>query len=658
MDPTNGNDAHRGWDSDFEKFRSVDRSRILSSLLKNYPNASDSEQASWKRNVPSLQNEVGEVVRIDTDAGAFTAILEYELPMESRRPDVVLLLNDDVVVVELKGKSYPSDADIDQTHAYARDLMCYHRDCHERTVHPVLVPTRMPRGGALSERDVRICGVEELDALVAKLSARRDMKPMSAGSFLSAEAYRPLPTLIDAARRLFFSKRPPQLWRSAANTDAAVETIQKVAAEARRTRTRRLVLLTGVPGAGKTLVGLRVAHSAVPGEPRSGEGGAPAVFLSGNGPLVEVLGHVLEGAGGGGKTFVRPIKEYVRRYGRNGRSVPPEHVIVFDEAQRAHDRARAADTHKIGMDEARSEPEYFIEFAERVAGWSVVVGLVGSGQEIHTGEEGGLGLWERAVAKSPRSGDWTVHGPEPVAGIFRKLDFRTETALSLDSTIRTHRASRHHEFVGMLVDKSPGPPEKLRALSGKLRGDGHDFRVTRDLERAKSYLRERYSENPGARFGIVASSRDRDLGRFGVANDFQSTRRVRFGPWYNDDETEEKGLSCRHLRDCVTEFGAQGLELDAVLLAWGTDFVLRDGTWSNEKARKYRKTGHSEIRDPWRLRANAYRVLLTRGRDAHVVFVPRLSELDETWEFLLDCGFRELRRPPAAARQTRRESPE
>ena len=647
--PTNESEAHRGWDSDFRKFESIDRSQILSSLMRNYPDASDSERASWKRNVPSLQNEVGEVVRIDTDAGAFTAILEYELPMESRRPDVVLLLNDVVVVVELKGKTWPSDADIDQTYAYARDLMCYHRDCHERTVHPVLVPTRMPRGGALSERDVRICGVDELDVLVAGLSARRTMEPISSGSFLSSEAYKPLPTLIEAARRLFFSRRPPQLWKSAADTDDAVGAIRKIATDARRTGTRRLVLLTGVPGAGKTLVGLRVAHSPVLENLRPGGGGAPAVFLSGNGPLVEVLSYVLRDAGGGGKTFVRPIKEYVRRYGRNARSVPPENVMVFDEAQRAHDRARAADIHRTGLGAARSEPEYFIEFAERVPGWSVVVGLVGSGQEIHVGEEGGLGLWKRAIERSPRGGDWTVHGPEALRGIFRGAGFEADDALNLDVTIRTHRASKHHEFVGRLVEKSPGPPGKLRPLAEELRGDGHDFRVTRDLELAKNYLRERYGENPRARFGIVASSRDRDLGRFGVANDFRSTRRVRFGPWYNDDEEKEGGLSCRNLRDCVTEFGAQGLELDAALLAWGTDFVLRDGEWSNEKARAYRRQGHSRVRDPWRLRANAYRVLLTRGRDAHVVFVPRLRELDETWDFLRACGFRELAASGAGA---------
>ncbi|MDE0624886.1 MAG: hypothetical protein OXH99_00670 [Bryobacterales bacterium] len=136
--------ARRGWDSTFPQFRAVRGSRILARLCSTYPDSSQEEVDSWRRNVPTLQREVGEVVRVRTDAGEFTAVMEYELPMESRRADVVLLLRDGVVVVELKGKFDPSDADVDQAHAYARDLACYHRDCHNRPVHPVLVPCADP----------------------------------------------------------------------------------------------------------------------------------------------------------------------------------------------------------------------------------------------------------------------------------------------------------------------------------------------------------------------------------------------------------------------------------------------------------------------------------------------------------------------------------
>ena len=641
-------EARRGWDSDFGQFETIHHSRILESIVRSYPGSSSEEKASWKRNVPTLQREVGEVVRVSTDAGMFTAILEYELPMESRRADVVLLLHDGVVVVELKGKSVPSDADIDQAHAYARDLSCYHRDCHDRQVKAILVPTRM-QGKRRTERGVKVCSPDELDSLIAQFGSRDRPEPITAERFLSADAYRPLPSLVRAARELFLEKRPPQLWRSVANTDDAVRAARDIASDACATQTRRLVLLTGVPGAGKTLVGLRLAHMPGLDDLALGDRGVPAVFLSGNGPLVDVLQYVLRSAGGNGRTFVRPIREYVRRYAHRENLVPSEHVMIFDEAQRAHDQARAADVHKIDLADACSEAEYFVDFAQRVPKWSVVVGLVGSGQEIHVGEEGGLDLWADALRRSARRDEWVVHGPPQISSFFEGLPFQASANLSLDETIRSHFASRLHEFVGRLVKKTPDPQDELRRIARVLEEEGHDLRITRDLDRAKRYLYERYGNYPEARFGLMASSRDKDLAGFGVPNDYQSTKRVKFGPWYNDDEDATGSMSCRHLRDCVTEFGAQGLELDAVLLAWGTDFVLEGGSWSNARARGYRKSGKSKVYDPHQLRTNAYRVLLTRGRDAHVVFVPEHPALEETWTFLRTSGFRELAGPPEDA---------
>ena len=634
-------EAKRGWDSDFVRFEKTPRSTILERLRLAYPESSREERLSWGNTVPRLQQEIGEVVRIDTHFARCTAVLEYQLPMESRRADAVLLLRQGVVVIELKGKSFPTDADIDQAHAYARDLRCYHRDCHERPVHAVLVPTQM-RGRAGAERNVHVCGPDALDALVGSLDTRQTGPPIDAQRFLDADAYRPLPSLIRAARDLFLTERPPQLWRAAANTDDAVDHIARIVADASVTRTRRLVLLAGVPGAGKTLVGMRIAHDPGLDLVKRGEHGAPAVFLSGNGPLVEVLQYVLRAAGGAGRTFVRPIREYVRRYGGHPDLEPPEHIVVFDEAQRAFDRAKVADTHKHPLADSHSEPEHFVEFAGRTRDWSVIVGLVGGGQEIHVGEEGGLRLWADAIRRSPSPDSWTVHVPPAVAGSFAGLTVETSAKLTLDETLRSHRAARLHAFEAYLLRKKPPRAADLCAIAEELMHDGHDLRITRDRATAERYLRERYREDPDARFGLMASSRDRDLVRFGVPNDFQSTKRLRFGPWYNDGETEDGQQSCRHLRECVTEFGAQGLELDAVLLAWGTDFVLREGKWAIDRARKYRSLGNATVRNPWQLRANAYRVLLTRGRDAHVVFVPRLSELDETWDYLRACGFRTL----------------
>jgi hypothetical protein len=164
--------------------------------------------------------------------------------------------------------------------------------------------------------------------------------------------------------------------------------------------------------------------------------------------------------------------------------------------------------------------------------------------------------------------------------------------------------------------------------------------VTRDFDAAKNHLRSLYADKPEARFGLLASSRDRDLVSFGVLNGYQDTKRVNPGPWYGDAESAPRARSCRLLRDCVTEFGAQGLELDAVLLAWGTDLAWAEKQWSSARARRYQRA--DRVRDPHQLRVNAYRVLLTRGRDGTVVFVPPLTEMDETYRHLIESGFHPL----------------
>ncbi len=610
---------------------------ILQQLRDRYPHSSQSEVNSWRNTVPALQQEIGEVIEVDFGYSQFTAVLEYELPMESRRADAVLLLHDNIVIIELKGKFQSTDADVDQAHAYARDLRCYHRNCHDREVTPILVP-QLLRNQVSKERNVVICSPDRLDELIAQFSTRKQCKPVDAREFLKAQAYKPLPSLVRAARELFNKKKPPQLWRSVADTDRAVRTVREIVAEAYSEKKRKLVLLMGVPGAGKTLVGLRIVHEADIDKLAAHDDGPSAIFLSGNGPLVEVLQYILKTEQGTGSTFVRPIKNYIKRYLKSKKLVPKEHVVIFDEAQRAHDTDRVAEVHKLDSSQARSEPEYFIEFAERMPDWSVVVGLVGHGQEIHIGEESGLKLWADAIDNSPNRNNWEVHGPLETATVFENLSYQVNSELSLDENIRSHFASRLHEFVSRLIEFRPNPAS-LYELSLELTKQGHDLRIVRDLDTAKRYLTDRYANNKDARFGIVASSRDKDLVGFGIPNGFQDTKQIKVGPWYNDDE-HSSSFSCRHLETCITEFAAQGLELDAVLLAWGTDFQIKDGEWSNAKAKRYRSP--SQVKDPFQIRANAYRVLLTRGRDAHVVFVPNLNELDETWDLLCRSGFREL----------------
>ena len=635
--------ASRGWDSNFPDFASVPCDAVIASLRRLVADASDEQLRAWRDSIPPLQSEAKEAVATVPQAAEFGAVLEYVLPLDSRRPDCVFLINGAVLVLELKGKANATQADIDQVAAYARDLRCYHRECSDTPVHALLVPTRA-KGLVGTRQGVHICGPDALEDMVRRLG-RAGVSPIARDRFLSEGAYRPLPTLIAAARELMRSGTLRRVHRAAAATEPTVEYIKQVCLEAASTKSRRLVLLTGVPGAGKTLVGLQTVHAHWLDElavERDGEKPtAPAVFLSGNGPLVQVLQYELSRAGGGGQAFVRDVKAYVRRYSARDDLVPPEHVLVFDEAQRAYDRAMVAEKHKIPLSQARSEPEHFIEFAERIPEWCVVIGLIGGGQEIHKGEEAGLVQWRDAINSSSHRSSWTVHLPPRVESTFVGLATapKSDPRLSLDAELRFHLSKDVHRFVAQLLEACPA--HENAAILRQLESSGFHVRMTRDLDVAREYLRHRYQDQPDARFGLLASSRDRMLKRFRVYNDFQSTKIVRFGPWYGDAESDPSGRSCRLLRDCVTEFGAQGLELDAALVAWGEDFRMNGGRWDSSLAARYQK-GVATVKDAHQLRLNSYRVLLTRGREASVIFVPPVAEMDETAQYLAACGVLEL----------------
>lgn len=632
--------ANHGWGSDFPEFRSTPPARIRENLSRFVADASLEQIRAWNDCIPPLQREISEILGRSEIASRYSAILEYQLPMESRRSDVIFLIGAGVMVVELKGKAYPSQADLDQVAAYARDLRNYHRECADRPVVPVLVPTRA-RGYQQEIAGIHVTGPDALDGLVERIAASLTGAVIGREAFLSEDAYRPLPSLVAAARELFRTGgNLRRIHRAASATEPAVEEISRIIHTAAHTKSRHLILLSGAPGAGKTLVGLRTVHAHYLDDlavERAGSKEVPAVFLSGNQPLVEVLQYELRDAGGDGKTFVRHVKKYVEKYSKS-KSIPPEHVLVFDEAQRAFDAAKMQKAHKD--DASRSEPALFIEFADRIPDWCVVLGLIGSGQEIHEGEEAGLSQWREAVEGARNSAEWTIHAPPhllpEIGDAAVQVDPRP--TLHLDTELRFHAADDVHRLVAGMLEGAD--QSMIVETAQRLQDAEYHLRITRDLDKAKSYLRERYADEPDKRFGMIASSRDKDLVKCGVPNDFQARKFVRVGPWYGDDESDESGRSCRLLSASITEFEAQGLELDAVLLAWGTDLMRIDGIWSNSRAAKYLKS--VPVRDPLKLRINAYRVLLTRGRDGTVVFVPPLPELDETFTFLRMAGFLEL----------------
>ena len=625
-----------GWRSDLPTFGGT-APRVVRIALESFVRDASPEQVrAWDDAVPWLQRECNELVRCDPSAQTYTAILEYELPRDSRRPDVIVLESGIVVVLELKGHERATQAALDQVSAYARDLRAYHVACAERPVVPVLVPTRSNAADRVVD-GVHVVRPSGVHALLEALSKTLASPAITPDEFLRADAYAPLPTIVQGARDLFHHGELPFIKRARANTDPALTALQSICREAAATKTRHLVLLSGVPGSGKTLVGLQIVHAhwlddlAVPRD--HGRSVPPAVYLSGNGPLVQVLQDALRSAGGGGRTFVQAIKDYVAYHAR-GRRPPDEHVIVFDEAQRAHDAARHAQVH--GDADATSEPASMIRACERIPDWCVLLALVGDGQAIHQGEEGGLPLWRDAVETSARPDDWTVHAAAANEAPFLGSRFPTRwnPVLHLDTAIRFHAAVRLQEFVRALLDDRDA--EVATRVETHLHDAGHRLLITRNLAAAAGYVRDRYENAPNARFGLVASSKDKRLPDFGVDNTFQTTKRLRVGPWFNAPPGDPS--SCCRMQTVATEFACQGLELDFAVLAWGSD-LLWDGTdWSIGHSRGTRGVVH----DAPRMRRNVYRVLLTRGRDGTVVFVPPSPEFDATHARLVACGFRTL----------------
>ena len=625
-----------GWSSSVAAFSRSDARVVRLQLHSFVADASPEQIRAWDQSIPWLQRECRELEVRDTAAHEYTAILEYELPRDSRRPDVIVLERGCVAVIELKGALYASQAALDQALGYARDLSAYHAACAGRRVTPVL----LVRGGgptAILRDGVFVVGPEGLDSLLEQLSVAGE-PIINVKDFLAPDAYAPLPTIVQAARELFHKRELPMIKRARAATDPALQYISDIAREAARTKSRHLVLLSGVPGSGKTLVGLQLVHShwiddlSVPRA--NGKPSTPAVYLSGNGPLVQVLQHALQDGGGGGKTFVQAIKNYVEYHSRPGRPVPPEHLIVFDEAQRAHDADRVAHVHGGQVD--KSEADLLIEFCQRIPEWSVLVALIGNGQAIHVGEEGGVPLWRDAIHRSNKAAEWTVHAAPAFSEVFPAMPGASHWSpvLSLDTEIRFHLTPKVHQFVAGLLDGQSS--SGLSTLADELHEGGHRFLLTRSLDSARDYLRERYADAKFARYGLVASSKDKWLPSFGVDNTFHTTKQLRVGPWYNAAPTDSQ--SCCQLETVATEFSSQGLELDCALLAWGSDLLWIGDDWSIEFSGKNR----TPLKDPMTVRKNVYRVLMTRGRDGTVVYVPDDRRMDETFARLESAGTRLL----------------
>ncbi len=610
-------DIRWGWSGDLSELAGAGVAEIADALAGHHRTLTAEEPASshfqaWRASLKSATAGAVWLAENRPESARWHVVFEYELPRErGRRPDMVLLAGDTIVVVEFKGYAETMPAHIDQVEAYVRDLGDYHAGSHGRRIVPVLCLTASHRPLAQDGETILTSAGYLGEALMLATSEAAGENAIDPESWLNAD-YQPLPSLVNAARIIFEHEDLPHIRRAeSAGIPDTIAVLDRVADKARSEGESHLVLVTGVPGAGKTLVGLQFVYESHFGE----TDGQQAVFLSGNGPLVKVLQYTLSS-----RVFVQDVLGFLRSYGGNRAALPAEHIWVFDEAQRAFDAEMAQE--KRG--EPISEPEDFLRLGERLDSWALMVGLIGEGQEINRGEEAGITQWNDALGVMEKP--WAVHCPPSLADVFSNASsVSIEPSLSLDTTLRSHRAEQIHEWVALLLDGRLGECKKLSHI---LINQGFEMYVTRDIEAARLYVRERYAGMQDARYGLLASSKARNLVEHGFMNEYQFTKNMRVGPWFADDPTSS--YSCCALRDTATEFQCQGLELDMPIIGWGHDLWWTGAMW--DCSTKYK------VKNPRQIRLNAYRVLLTRGRDGFIVFVPPEPKYTPVFDALVEAG--------------------
>jgi hypothetical protein len=606
-----------GWHGSVDTFLGTKPEIILSELERNLHlllgmNPSQDQKNAWADEISTIEFALKECLELEKSASTWKLIFEYELPMEGgRRPDVLILAGNTIYVLEFKTHKKILQSELDQVAAYARDIEDYHLESRDRKIVPFLVSIQ-DEEVALEKSNIIVTGKKHLSEYLVRLvtSGEIDLE-----TWLNSP-YEPLPKLVDAAKKLFNDQPLPHVRKALSlGIDQAVEFLNKLCQEAQLNNRRYLAFVTGVPGAGKTLVGLRLVYERSNDKER-------ALFLSGNGPLVAVLRDALKSG-----IFVKDLHKVILDYGRK-QKIPSEHVIVFDEAQRAWDRQRVSQKHNL----KNSEPDLLIQIGERTPNWSTLVGLVGDGQEIHAGEEAGLEQWAEAVRIPNAREKWKIFCPERVLENFQGLDVEKNNLLDLTVSLRSKRAEKLNLWISNLLD---GSLAQANSIAENMRKQLFPIYITRDLELAKNFISDRFMDSPDARYGLLASSHSKVLIKFGIKNDFWNSKFIKIGPWFNEGKDNPHSGGSFNLP--ATEFHCQGLELDMPIVCWGEDFKWTGTEWLISPKRR-----RDFIENPEQLLKNTYRVLLSRGREGMVIYLPQHEDLDMTEVALLAAGVRSL----------------
>lgn len=655
--------------SNVAEFLTLFDEQILARLAIAYANRGYTSQYSdqtltWERDLKSLRICLEKCIQSFPDAATWGLLLEFSIPRKELRIDAVLLINGEIVILEAKtADAFPQARK--QLEEYSLLLHYFHKASSESRIVPIIVS---PQSGetdldALNQREmfpqlatywvnrVITSSWDNLGSALCIIAKRGDGQ-LEAESW-DDSPYHPVPSIIEAAIAL----RSGLSIREIAHSEASEheigvvrQTVQSYVDLARRDRKHVICFLTGVPGSGKTLVGLSLAHSH--------ENQANAIhFMSGNGPLVKVLQHLFtqEGRRRGAnatnarieaKTLIENVHVFARYHMDDNLRNPSNHAIIFDEAQRAWNRAQ----NKKKFNRDYSEPEMLLGIMERHPDWAAVIALVGGGQEINDGEAG-LEEWGKALAQSSKQ--WVIYAsPEVLEGgpstaghrLFddsnRTIEVRTNPELHLRTSNRSLRAEKLATWVNHVLD---GNAEEAAALHI---ADKFPLFISRDLIETRKKLHQQ-GIGP-VRYGLVGSSGAARLRAEGLEPNSTFHADYPWEQWYLATDTDlRSSFRCEVF---ATEFEIQGLELDWIGLCWGGDCIWTQSTgWQLRKLLSGPNNRWVSIKNPDRrnFRKNAYRVLLTRARQGMVIFVPRGDEADSTnspedfnstADFLLKCG--------------------
>lgn len=646
--------------SEIHAFLSLAPQTILGHLAGHHAHDLDALQRNaWLGQVEILQREL-------KGCSEGWLALEFSIPRMGKRVDAILVLAGIVFVIEFKvGTPQYDTAAVDQAIDYALDLKNFHAGSHDRLIAPILVATGADAIGLNLHwqadgvaRPILTNGVGFLQ-LLNRIVDRTPKQPLLDATIWSASGYKPTPTIIEAAQALYRNHRVEDITRSdagAQNLTVTTECLSSIIEDAKKHGKKAICFVTGVPGAGKTLAGLNlVTHRAKAHEDEH------AVFLSGNGPLVEVLREALsrderdQAVSGAAAVRIADARRKVKSFIQNimhfrdsnlqNPAAPIERVAVFDEAQRAWDSSHLSNfmARKKGItDFEMSEPEFLISVMDRHQDWCVIICLIGGGQEINAGEAG-LTEWFSALER--KFPNWKVftsqqlthrdyHWGSDLEAMLAGLDHQSLPALHLAVSVRSFRAEKLSEFVGALVF---GDLAAARDLYQVIKGS-YPIAITRDLTSARDWLRERARGTE--RIGLVASSGAARLKPHGI----NVHEKIGATNWFLNRKTDVR--SSYYLEDPATEFDIQGLELDWVGVCWDGDFRFGGARWSHHR---FRGTAWQNINDTYQKAylTNAYRVLLTRARQGMVLYVPEgdasdptrsPAYYDGTWKVLMALG--------------------